>query len=105
MFSASTHFVFIYGTLLGFAMAGLAACAFEYATERRLEFAIEPGDGLVEGICGFLIRIVAGPYMVARFLHELARSDGEPLLLGMGGLLVIAWSLSLGILIITSLIL
>lgn len=104
MFLASTNFVFIYGTMLGFAFAGLSACAFEYATDRRLHFEIAHGTNIVEGVCGFLIRIVAGPYLVARFIHGLAMENSHPLVVGAGSLLVVAWSLSLGIVIISSLL-
>ncbi len=103
MFSVSAHFLLIYGTVLGFVMAGVAACAVEYTTARELKFDIAPGNGLIGGLCGFLIRLIAGPYLVARFLHHVATTEFQPLLVSVGSLLVIAWSLSLGIMIITSL--
>ncbi|MGI9406918.1 MAG: DUF6949 family protein [Hyphomicrobiaceae bacterium] len=97
-----SQFAFVYGTLLGFALAGLAACAFEYVTDRRLEFDISADDSFLESLAGFLIRLVAGPYLVARFLYGIATSGQHLLLAGAGLVLVVIWSLASGILFISS---
>lgn len=99
---ASSQFIFLYGALVGFAMAGVAACSFEYATNRRLSLDLDVEGSITSGLCGFLIRIVAGPYLVARYLHHMAGLGLPLVLLVVGALLVAAWSLSLGILIISS---
>jgi len=99
---SSSGLLFLYGAMVGFSFAGLAACAFEYVTDERLDFNVTPGRGFVEGLSGFLVRIVAGPYLVARFLGSLAGERHHPLLVGAGGVLVVVWSLSIGILIISS---
>jgi len=100
----SSQYLLLYGAVLGFALAGFAACSFEYATGTRLQFDMGPNVGAFIGALGFLVRMIAGPYLVARFLVGLSSEEPpHPLLVGAGGALVIAWSLSLGILIITSL--
>lgn len=87
---------------MGFTIAGLSACAFEYVTEERLAFDIPPESGLVGGLAGFFIRLIAGPYMVARFIFELVRAGEAPLLVAAGSVLVVSWSLSSGIVFISS---
>lgn len=92
----------LYGFVVGFAIAGLAASAFEYVTDKRLVFEIPPETGAVGTIAGFFIRLIAGPYMVARFLLELMRTGEARWLVLAGSVLVVSWSLSSGIVFVTS---
>ncbi|MEL6288040.1 MAG: hypothetical protein AAFQ42_07035 [Pseudomonadota bacterium] len=94
----------LYGIGLGFTIAGVAVTAYELVSARRLAFPLSEGCGIVDGICGFLLRVLGGPYLIARHLVGLEPIARHPALIGAGGLVVAGWSFSLGILAIATLL-
>ena len=92
----------LYGGATGFTVAALVASAFEFFTGEPLNFEIPSGTGPFGWVTGVLLRLIAGPYLIARSMIQLMR-DGEAqwVVLG-GGLLVASWSLSSGIVFIGS---
>ncbi|MEO0620512.1 MAG: hypothetical protein AAFZ01_14690 [Pseudomonadota bacterium] len=94
--------LFLYGVGLGFTLAGLAVSAFEFAARQRLGFALPERVGLIDGLVGFFLRLLGGPYLIARYIYQLDDELRHPAIIGASGVLVIGWSLAIGIIAIAT---
>ena len=70
----------VFGTALGFAVAGLCASGHDILSDRRLGFALSEGEGTAGAAFGMLLRVIAGPYLLLRNAYEsLGEQDPNPL--------------------------
>lgn len=72
-----------FGTATGFTVAGLVASGYDALAGRRLGFAMDAGrDGNTSTpalLLGMLLRVVAGPFLLARNIFESLRTgDANP---------------------------
>ena len=90
-----------FGTAAGLALAGLLASAYAMLAGRPLGFAFEEAGSSVELFAGIMMRIAAGPYLLARQAVEQVRG-GDPSPVLVAGLIAAAcmWGCLSGIVII-----
>jgi hypothetical protein len=70
----------VFGTAVGFTVAGLVASGFDILGQRRLGFALDGAGSTPELLLGMLLRIVAGPFLIARNVVEsLRKGDANPI--------------------------
>ena len=70
-----------FGTAAGLALAGLLASAYALLVGRQLRFAFEDAGNSVELFVGIMMRVFAGPYLLARHAVDQVRGgDPSPLL-------------------------
>ena len=60
-----------FGTLAGFTLAGLVATGYGVLAGQRLRFALEGTGSPPELMLGMMLRLIAGPYILARKAYEM----------------------------------
>ena len=65
----------VYGTAVGFAMAGLLATGHDAVTQRPLRFAMTDRGSTAHLLLGMLLRVAAGPFLLARNAYEALRGQ------------------------------
>ena len=60
----------MFGTAVGFTLAGLLTSGYDIVTQRRLSFAMTGQASTPELLLGMLLRVIAGPYLLARSSYD-----------------------------------
>lgn len=91
----------LFGTAVGFAVAGLMATAYDIITQRRLTFAMQGRASTPELMLGILLRVAAGPFLLVRSAIDAFREESaNPLIVAAIVSVACMWGCLSGVIVI-----
>ena len=95
----------LYGTMVGFALAGLLASGFQAVTGRKLGFALEDDLTPTRAAGGIVLRLLAGPViLIEGALRRIASHEAGPLWIAAVLASACGWSFLWGVVLIETLL-
>lgn len=91
----------VFGTAVGFTLAGLLTSVYDVITNRRLSFAMQGRASPPEMLLGMLLRVAAGPFLLVRSAWDaLSERSAGPVAIAAIVAVAVMWGCFSGIIVI-----
>lgn len=91
----------LFGTAVGFTVAGLLASLYDIITQRRLTFAMQGKASTPELMMGIFLRMVAGPFLLVRSGWDVFREgSANPLVVAAVVAVACMWGCLSGVIVV-----
>ncbi len=91
----------IFGTAVGFTVAGLLASLYDIVTARRLTFAMPGKASTPELMMGIFLRVAAGPFLLVRGAYDALREgSANPLVVAAIVAVACMWGCLSGVIVV-----